>query len=100
MDFLTGILNFIPHVIILIAVILYAKKHPTPEGIMMLAGAIVGTLVSFFYTLIFPYLVRNDGYDSYQKYMGTVGAVSTLGYLAFAVGLLLTFQKIVSDKKR
>jgi hypothetical protein len=100
MSYLSGIFNLIPHIIVLIAVILYVKKHATPEGIMMLIGAITGTLFSAFYSIIFPYLAQNGGYDSYQNYFGTLGAVSTLGYLSFAIGLLLTFQKIVADKKQ
>lgn len=99
MSFLSGIFNLIPHVIVLIAVILYVKQYATPEGIMMLIGAITGTLFSAFYSIVFPYLVQNGGYDSYQNYMGTISAVSTLGYLSFAIGLLLTFQKITTDKK-
>jgi sulfite exporter TauE/SafE len=100
MNLLSGLFNFIPHVIIMIAVILYVQKKSTPEGIMMLVGSIIGTLVSLFYTLIFPNLVRDDGYDTYQKYLGTIGVVSTLGYLSFAIGLLLVMQKIASDKKQ
>lgn len=100
MSFITGILNFIPHIIILIAVGLYLKKHSTAEAIMMLVGAIIGTLSSVFFTMILPYLTQDGGYETYQAYFGTISAVSTLGYLAFAVGLLLTFQKVVADKKQ
>ena len=100
MDFVTSILNFIPHIIILIAVILYVKKYSSVEGIIMLVGTIIGMLTSVFYTVVFPFLTQNGDYDTYKGSLQTVGTLSTLGYLAFAVGLLLAFQKVAAEKKQ
>ena len=100
MEFVNSSLNFISHIIILVAIIQYMKKYSSSaEGIMMLVGTITGMLTSIFFTVIFPYLVSRSSYDDYRAYVDPIGALGTLSYLIFAVGLLLAFQKVVAEKK-
>lgn len=100
MNFISSLFNFIPHIIVLVAVIQYLNKFSGAEGVLMLIGTIIGTLISLFYSMVLPYLGRDNGYENIQQYITIVSIVGTLGALSFAIGLLLAVQKLVSDKKQ
>lgn len=100
MNFINSLFSFIPHIIVLVAVIQYLNKFSGAEGVLMLIGAIIGILTSLFYGMVLPYLGRDNGYENIQQYITLAGIVGTLGALSFAIGLLLAVQKLVSDKKQ
>jgi hypothetical protein len=98
MEFITGILHLVPHIIVVIAVIIYVSKKSTPEGTLMLIGSIVSLLLSAIYTLAIPFLIRVNEYESMQSYIGLLSMVSMLGSLLFAIGFLLVIKKVVAEK--
>jgi hypothetical protein len=97
MEFVTGILHLIPHAIVIVAVITYVSKRSTPEGTLMLVGSIASLLVSAFYTLGIPLLIKIDAYESLQSYMSLLSVAGILGALLFSIGLLLLVRKIVAE---
>jgi hypothetical protein len=97
MEFITGILHLIPHVIVVVAVIIYVSKKTTPEGTLMLIGAVASLLLSAIYTLVIPLLIRTNEYESMQSYIGLLSMISILGSLLFAVGFLLLIKKAVAS---
>jgi hypothetical protein len=96
MEFVTGILHLVPHVIVIIAVIMYVSKKSTPEGTLMLIGSIMILLLSAIYTLAIPFLVRINEYESMQSYIGLLTMISIVGSLLFAIGFLMLIKKAVA----
>lgn len=99
MDMLIRLLSLIPHIIVLIAVFSYVSRRPTAEAYLMVAGTCVGTLVSIFYTVIFPLLAMSGQWKSVEVYLGIISIVGTMGAFAFAIGFLILVKKEVAANK-
>jgi hypothetical protein len=98
MSFLPGIFTLLPHIILLVAAILYVSKRPGPEGFLMAGGVIINVISSFIFTIGFPMLSNMGGLDPYQSYLIFVSAFSTLGSFAFAIGLLMLIRKVLDTR--
>jgi len=98
MNLVSSIFSLIPHIIVLVAVILYVNKFASPEGIMMLIGAIIEIFTSLFYSFVLPNW-GSEGYEIMQPYFTVVGIITSLGFLSFAIGFLLAVQKLLADKR-
>lgn len=100
MSFFFSIFNLLSHVIVLIAVIQYVSKRPEPEGFLMLAGSVIGILHALMFIVVVPVLSEmggmGDGWSYYQEYLEIISAVSMLGALAFAIGLLMLIRKVLT----
>jgi hypothetical protein len=92
MDNITGLLNLIPSVLILIAAIQLVSKFSQPEGYLLLIGAITSLASTFFYTFVIRF------FDSPTNYFTIVGSIATLGHLCFGIGLFLLVRKLVTTK--
>lgn len=88
-----GLFGAIPHIIILIATIIYVSKRSTIEAILMVIGAVTGLLSFLFFTVGISLL----GID-YQSFMSIIASIGTLGSLAFAIGLLILLRKLATNK--
>lgn len=95
---LFGLLGAIPHIIVLIATILYVSKRFTIEAFLMVIGAVTGLISFLFFTVGIPLMSIDYGLE-YQSFMSIFSAISTLGSLAFAIGLLILLQKLATSKE-
>lgn len=95
---LFGLFGAIPHLIILIATILYVSKRSTPEAFLMVIGAVAGLLSFVFFTVGIPLMSVDYGLE-YQSFMSIFSAIGTLGSLAFAIGLLMLLRKLSTSKE-
>lgn len=94
---LFGLLGAIPHIIVLVATILYVSKRSTIEAFLMVIGAVTGLISFLFFTVGIPLMNIDYGLE-YQSFMSIFSAIGTLGSLAFAIGLLILLQKLATGK--
>jgi hypothetical protein len=96
MDILINLLYLIPHILVLVAVIQLLSKFSEPESYLLLIGAITGILSNLFYSFGIRFL--DGGTTDFYTYTSMVGIISGLGYLCFAIGLLLLVQRVLKTK--
>jgi hypothetical protein len=100
MSVLSSIFHLLSNVIILIAVIQYVSKRPFTEGFLMLIGSVISILQSSLYVFGLPFLSEmggmGDAREYYLGYMKIAAEISTLGALAFGIGLLMLIRKVLT----
>jgi len=98
MQHLISLLNAIPNLIIIGILIKLVSKEATPEAVLMLVGSSLGVCLSIFYAVGLPLLAERNGYQHIQSYVGLTSIIGFVGYLLFAIGLVLFIQKVLSKQ--
>ena len=94
-----GLLGSIPQIIVVVATLMYVTKRSTPEGMLMAIGAVIGLLVSLFYTVALPWLSGRYGMDWYQSKVIFISGIGIIGGLSFSIGLLMLVQDVLKDRR-
>ncbi|SKC42927.1 hypothetical protein [Ohtaekwangia koreensis] len=98
LEVLQKIVSVIPSLAVLAATLYYISKRSAAEGYLMAIGALIGLLTHLFYVVGIPLLTRDgvDSYAAYQPYLIPIAILSTLGAMAFAIGLFMLIHKVVT----
>ena len=99
MDSILSALSLIPHILILVAAFQLTSKFGQAESYLILVGAITSFLSSVFFTFILR-LLPYDTYNEQRGLIELVSAGSTLGHLAFGVGIFLLVRKLIEGQKK
>lgn len=92
-NLLSGLTFIIPELFILGAGIYYLTRKVTIDGILIVLGSVIILLAGTFNIVIMPYLMSQQGIGSSWIYSIT-GAISFIGAICFAVGLLLLIMRV------
>ncbi len=72
-------------------------KKPAVEAILMTIGSGVGLLITLFYSVVMPFLLRDRhlAYTEISQYYTVIGIISFITSLCFAAGLLILVYNTV-----
>jgi hypothetical protein len=93
---LQSLVGVLPSLGVLGATIYYLTRRQSADAVLMFVGSLVAALVHLFYAVGLPLLLRGErGMDVYQRYTMPISILSTLGAIAFAIGLFMLIHETV-----
>jgi len=98
---LIGFVSIISPLIIFIACCYYISKQVKADSILLLIGSGLSLVLTGFYSLLMPYLMRSGNFSMTQttSYYTIGGVISFFSGMCFAVGLFILISNTVNEKK-